>query len=46
MEGLQHLSYGGRLRELRLFCPEKRRLRGELIVASLCLKGAWKKRGG
>ena len=43
IQGMEHLSYKDRLRELGLFNLKKRRLQGNLTVASQYLKGAYSK---
>ncbi len=45
IRGLEHLSYEGRLKEMGLFSPEKRRLQGDITVAFQYLNGAYKQVG-
>ena len=45
IQGMEHLSYENRLRKLRLFNLEKRRLQGDLRAACQYLKGSVRKKG-
>jgi len=45
IRGLEYLSYEDSLRELGLFCLEKRRLWAGLLAAFQYLKGAYRKNG-
>ena len=45
LQGMEHLSYKDKLRELGLFNAEKRKLRGDLRVVFQYLKGSYRKEG-
>ena len=42
-EGLDHLSYAEKVRQLWLFSLEKRRVQGHLVAAFQYIKGAYRK---
>jgi len=44
-QGMDHLSYDKKLKEVGLFRLQKRRLQGDLMVAFQYLKGSYKKDG-
>ena len=45
IHGVEHLSYGDRLREVELFSLEKRRFQCDLIVTFHYVKGSYQKEG-
>ena len=45
IRGLEHLPYKDRLRDLRLFSMEKKKLQGDLITIFQYLTGAYRKAG-
>lgn len=45
IRGLEHFSYEDKLKELGLFCQEKRRLQGDITVAFQYFKGILKHEG-
>jgi len=45
IQGVEHLSYKDKLKDLGVFSLEKRRLWGDLIVDMQCLKGDYKHEG-